>query len=162
MTSSKSGAARTRDELAAEMTRAFREYQRSVDALDELASRLIGVNRTDARVLDLLEQHGRLSAGDIAAGAALSSGAVTGVVDRLERAGYARRVADEEDRRRVLVEPTEKMIEAARDIYHGLGPKGEAAMKRYSADDLRVIVRFLDDVTELTNRHAAELRERGR
>src|SRR4051812_50130178 len=69
MTSSKSGAARTRDELAAEMTRAFREYQRSVDALDELASRLIGVNRTDARVLDLLEQHGRLSAGDIAAGA---------------------------------------------------------------------------------------------
>src|SRR4051812_50138581 len=95
MTSSKSGAARTRDELAAEMTRAFREYQRSVDALDELASRLIGVNRTDARVLDLLEQHGRLSAGDIAAGGAPAPGAGTGGGERPHPGGGARRRAPE-------------------------------------------------------------------
>jgi DNA-binding MarR family transcriptional regulator len=143
-----------------EIARTFRRYQRAVDALDELASRLMGVNRTDARVLDLLEQHGRMSAGEIAAGATLTSGAVTGVLDRLERSGYARRVADENDRRRVLVEPTPKLLDAARDLYHGIQPKGAAMMERYSDAELALIMRFLDDVTAVTEQHTAELLER--
>ena len=162
MPSSKSEAARTRDELMEEIGDVFRRYQRSVDVLDDVACRLMGVNRTDARVLDLLEHHGRMSAGDIAAGAALTSGAVTGVLDRLEKAGYARRVADERDRRRVLAEPTEKMAQAARDLYHGIRPKGVAAMEPYSDDDLALVARFVAAVTAITEQHAAELLERER
>src|SRR3712207_627365 len=95
---------RRRTELIQELTTVFRHYQRSVDALDEVAGAILGVNRTDARVLDLVQERGRLTAGEISVGAAITSGAVTGVVDRLERAGYVRRVPDPDDRRRVLVE----------------------------------------------------------
>src|SRR5436853_3489308 len=96
---------KARETLLAEVGEAARVYQRSVDALDELAAKLMGVNRTDQRVMDLLEQHGRLTAGKLAAGSALTTGAVTGVIDRLAEAGYARRVRDDADRRKVLVEP---------------------------------------------------------
>jgi DNA-binding MarR family transcriptional regulator len=160
MPSSKSEAARTRDELMEEIGRVFRGYQRSVDGLDDIASRIMGVNRTDARVLDLLDQHGRLSAGEIAAGAKLTSGAVTGVLDRLEKAGFVRRVADEQDRRRVLVEPTEELLRAAQQIYYGIQAKGIAAMEPYSDDDLALVARFVADVTAITEQHAAELLER--
>jgi|tagenome__1003787_1003787.scaffolds.fasta_scaffold20778145_2 DNA-binding MarR family transcriptional regulator len=151
---------KARQELSDEMSRVFRNYQRSVDSLDELASALIGVNRTDARVIDLLEQEGRLTAGQIAAGAGLTSGAVTGVVDRLERAGYARRVADEADRRKVLVEATEEVRRRALEIYYPLQPKGEKLMREYSDDELRRIIRFLEGVTKLTQEHTEELRRR--
>jgi DNA-binding MarR family transcriptional regulator len=150
---------KARQELHGEMTRVFRRYQRAVDTLDELASGVIGVNRTDARVVDLLEEEGRLTAGQIAAGAGLTSGAVTGVIDRLERAGYARRVADENDRRKVLVEPTEKLREAAQAVYYDIAPKGERMMRAYTDDELRLVLRFLGEVTTLTEEHAGALRE---
>src|SRR4051812_49749112 len=108
---------KARQELGEEIGRVFRNYQRSVDTLDELASQLMGVNRTDARVIDLLDQEGRLTAGQIAAGAGLTSGAVTGVVDRLERAGAARRVAHEGHPREGLVEATGEGRRGAPEIF---------------------------------------------
>ncbi len=57
-----------------------------------------------------------LSAGQLAAEAGLTSGAITAAIDRMERAGYVRRVADPEDRRRVLVEPTEKAYAVAGEL----------------------------------------------
>src|SRR3954462_15625231 len=146
--------------LMQEMTDVFRKYQRSVDALDELATGLIGVNRTDARVLDLLEQNGRMTAGEIATGAALTSGAVTGVIDRLEKAGYAVRVRDQDDRRKVLVEPTEELRKRAQEIYYEMGPEGEKLMRAYTDDELRLVLRFIENVTALTEEHAAKLRAR--
>jgi DNA-binding MarR family transcriptional regulator len=150
---------KARQELSDEMTRVFRRYQRSVDTLDELAAGLIGVNRTDARVLDLLEQEGRLTAGQIATGAGLTSGAVTGVIDRLEHAGYARRVRDDGDRRKVLVEATDQLKERAAEIYYSIQPKGEKLMRAFTDDELRLVLRFLEGVTELTEQHTEELRK---
>ena len=71
----------------------------------------MGVNRTDGRCLDLLEHRGQMSAGELARASGLSTGAITAVIDRLEHAGYAQRVADPADRRRVLIEPTAKAFD---------------------------------------------------
>jgi|SRR3954468_11561250 DNA-binding MarR family transcriptional regulator len=150
---------KAREALLAEVGEAARVYQRSVDAMDELAGQLMGMNRTDQRVIDLLEQHGRLTAGEIATGAGLTTGAVTGVVDRLEQHGYARRVRDDADRRKVLVEPTPLAREMAEKLYYGMGERGEVAMRPYSDDELRAVVRFLQDATRITDEHAAALRE---
>ena len=65
---------------------------------------VLGLNPTDVRCVDLLDQHGTMTAGALAELAGLSTGAVTFLLDRLERAGFVRRVRDLEDRRRVLVE----------------------------------------------------------
>jgi DNA-binding MarR family transcriptional regulator len=150
---------KAREALLAELGEATRVYQRSVDAMDELAVKLMGVNRTDARVIDLLEQHGRLTAGEIAVGASLTTGAVTGVIDRLEQRGYARRVSDEGDRRKVLVEATPLVREMSEKLYYGMGERGEEALRSYSEEELRAAIRFMRDATRITDEHAAAIRE---
>jgi DNA-binding transcriptional ArsR family regulator len=67
----------------------------------------LGLSATDHKCLDLAARSGQpMTAGRIAELSGLSTGAVTGVIDRLERAGYVRRVRDPHDRRKVLVEVT--------------------------------------------------------
>src|SRR5512133_1418905 len=78
--------------------------------MDAKTAAYLGLNLTDA--IDVIDQHGRITAGDLAKALRLTTGAVTTVVDRLERAGFARRVADPDDRRRVLIEITPVVREA--------------------------------------------------
>ena len=69
------------------------------DIADQVVADYLGLNRTDARCLDIIDRLERVSAGRLAGEAGLSTGAVTTVLDRLERAGYARRTHDPGARR---------------------------------------------------------------
>jgi DNA-binding MarR family transcriptional regulator len=89
--------------------KAFRAYQTANDNFDQAIADRLGMNRTDMRCVDLIDQAGGMTAGELAKAAGLTSGAVTAVVDRLEKAGMARRVADPSDRRRVRIEVTPKL-----------------------------------------------------
>jgi DNA-binding MarR family transcriptional regulator len=150
-----------RERLQTELGNEVRANQRATDVVDELVCQLMGINRTDSRCMDLLDQHGSMSAGDLAEASRLTTGAITAVIDRLERAGLARRVPDPRDRRRVLVEMTPKayesafelMIEPLRELYAPLA-------SRYSDDDLRLLIDFTRQGRELQERHAAWLRDR--
>jgi DNA-binding MarR family transcriptional regulator len=150
-----------REQLYVELGDEVRASQRATDVVDDLVCQILGVNRTDARCLDILDQHGSMSAGDLAQESRLTTGAITAVIDRLERAGLARRVPDPSDRRRVLLEPTEKafeltselMVEPMRRLYTPMA-------ERYSEDDLRLILEFTRKGRELQERHADWLRER--
>jgi DNA-binding MarR family transcriptional regulator len=119
----------------------LRANQVLTDLLDEAAADYLGINRTDARALDVIDQHGRVTAGDLARELRMSTGAVTTVVDRLERAGLARRVSDPDDRRRVLIEATQVVSETAERIYGGY----EDAIRLYddfSDDELELLLGF--------------------
>ena len=139
----------------------IRAGQRATDAVDDLAAELLGVNRTDSRCIDILEQHGRMTAGHLALLSGLSTGAVTAVIDRLERAGYAQRVPDPSDRRHVLVELTELARER---IWELMGrPLREATvpvMERYSDQELELLLEFQRAGREIQERHAEWLRTR--
>jgi DNA-binding MarR family transcriptional regulator len=151
----------SREQLQRELGDEVRANQRATDVVDELVSQLMGLNRTDSRCMDILDQHGSMSAGDLAQESRLTTGAITAVIDRLERAGFARRVPDPSDRRRVLVEMTPKayeaalelMIEPMRELYAPLAA-------RYSDEDLRLLIDFTRQGRELQERHAEWLRER--
>ena len=148
-------------QLYAELGDEVRANQRATDVVDELVCQLMGVNRTDGRCLDILDQHGSTSAGDLAEASGLTSGAITAVIDRLERAGLARRAPDPADRRRVLVEPTERAYAAANELMVEPMRKLYVPMaERYSDDDLRLILDFTRRGRELQERHAEWLRER--
>jgi DNA-binding MarR family transcriptional regulator len=145
------------DELGSEI----RANQRATDVVDEVISQLLGINRTDARCLDILDQHGSMSAGNLAEASRLTTGAITAVIDRLERAGLARRVPDPADRRRVLVELTPKAYETAMELMvEPMTALWEPLGGRYSEDELRLLIDFTRRGREIQERHAEWLRER--
>ena len=115
--------------------------QNATDALDEAAAAYLGINRTDARALDVIERLGRVSAGELAREMHLTTGAVTTVVDRLERAGYARRVPDPTDRRRVIVEATPAIKRLAAEFY-GTREQAVAAFDPYTDEQLELLLNF--------------------
>src|SRR5919202_4753035 len=83
----------TRAHLVAEVASEVGEFQSAVDVVDEAAATRLGINRTDLRVLGVLFRRGPMAVGQLARIAGLSPGAMTVAIDRLERAGYARRGA---------------------------------------------------------------------
>src|SRR5581483_10675652 len=119
----------------------IRRNQVLTQRLDEAAARYLGVNMTDARAIDIIDQAGRITAGDLARELRLSTGAVTAIIDRLEAAGYAKRVSDPDDRRRVLVEATAKVQKLSSEIYGGPDDALTWA-KGFDNAELEVLIRF--------------------
>jgi DNA-binding MarR family transcriptional regulator len=69
----------------------------------QLVARRLGISSTDLECLDVIALRGPVTAGELAAATGLTTGAVTGVIDRLEQSGFALRERDQDDRRKVLV-----------------------------------------------------------
>ena len=138
------------EELIGAMTAANRRYQQATDALDQAACDLFGINRTDARCIDIVLQRGQVTAGELARAAGLSPGAVTTALDRLERAGFARRV---------LVEPTDRVTRLAEGVYGPLRESGAGLMGRYSERQLKTIVDFLEGAADIQLERAHAVRE---
>jgi DNA-binding MarR family transcriptional regulator len=144
--------------LAAALAQEIRGWQVDQDAFDQVAADVLGLNRTDVRCLDIVEQRQRVTAGDLAAGARLTTGAVTAVLDRLEHAGYVRRVRDPQDRRRVLVELTDAARQRGEAIWGPLGSEAADVLDRYDHADLEIILSFLRENRDLLRRHAERVR----
>jgi DNA-binding MarR family transcriptional regulator len=129
-------------------------------AFDNLAAQRLGVNLTDLHCLNIIERRGSVTAGELATDAGLTSGAITGVIDRLERAGYARRERDPNDRRRVGVEVTPAFYAAAGGIWGPVKQDWDDALKRrFTGDQLDVVVAFLRATNTITRRHIERMED---
>ena len=108
----------------------------------------------------MLDLPGQQTAGEIAVQTGLTSGAVTAMLDRLERPGLVRRLAGPSDRRRALVQLTARARARTADVY---GPliDGLAEFGRYSGDELRLLAGFLRRATRLLGRHAGRVEQLG-
>jgi DNA-binding MarR family transcriptional regulator len=146
----------SRKHLIEEVALAMRALQRAVDRYDELVAARLGVNRTDLRCLDLLHETGTMSAGQLAVGSGLTTGATTRMLDRLERIGYIRRLPDRGDRRRVLVELTPRARKLASELYGSFEAAG-AGLRRYHPDQLALLRDFLEGGRKLYEQQAARL-----
>ncbi|HEY3190928.1 MAG TPA: MarR family transcriptional regulator [Solirubrobacteraceae bacterium] len=127
---------------------------------DALANEALGVNRTDAQCLNIVDNEGgRITAGRLAELSGLTTAAVTAVIDRLEAKGYARRLRDERDRRRVLVETTPLMRERTEVIWGPIARDGtEELVERFTLEELRSIADFFRRSRELNERHIERIR----
>jgi DNA-binding MarR family transcriptional regulator len=146
------------DELIAEVRRS----QAATDRFDQAVADAAGMNRTDMRILDVLGLQGPQTAGALAAATGLTTGAMTTALDRLERAGYARRVRDEHDRRRVLVELTPAATDGSLQFYAAHMAHGERMYAKYTAAELELLVGFLRESSELNEREAERLEAENR
>jgi DNA-binding MarR family transcriptional regulator len=139
-----------------------RRSQATTDRFDQAVADAIGVNRTDLRCLDTLEREGPMAAGRLADAMGLTSGAITTVLDRLEQAGYARRVRDPSDRRRVLVELTPRVREFTYKFYESHIALSERLFRRYTQSQLELLLEFVRAGREFNEGHAAEIERANR
>src|SRR3954468_24537646 len=107
------------------------------------------MNRTAMRCVDLIDQAGGMTAGELAKAAGLTSGAVTAVVDRLERAGMAKRVSDPTDRRRVRIEVTPRLWELTGPLMVPFWEESQTIRDDYTTEELPHFAEFLRRVIEV-------------
>ncbi|HJR95663.1 MAG TPA: MarR family transcriptional regulator [Gaiellaceae bacterium] len=147
-----------KQQLVDELVRMARAHEAANDAFDEVAREKLGINRTDLRCLNIIENSGPMTAGRLAELSGLTTAAVTSVLDRLERVGYARRVRDQPDRRQVMVEVTPLLAERATPIWGPLGEEARSTLSRMSAEELQALIDFYRLGIELNERHIERVR----
>jgi DNA-binding MarR family transcriptional regulator len=149
-------------ELADEIVgRLVRRHSIAIVLFHQAVAERLGLGPTDHKCLDLLRERGSMTGSDLAAITDLTTGAITGVVARLERAGYLRREPDPHDRRQQILSP---VLERLRDIQHVFGPiRNDMAglLERFDTQRLTAIAEFLTGSTDLAYRHVALLRAHG-
>ena len=136
-------------------------FQDATDEIDEAVARRLQLNRTDLRCLSVLSQAGAMSASALADAAGLTRGAMTTALDRIERAGYARRVWDQQDRRSVRVEMTGRALKDVEVLYGPLAREGLALLQKYTNEELAAVLRYLEDGQQLQRAHAQRIRALG-
>jgi DNA-binding MarR family transcriptional regulator len=153
---------RSKAEALAALDREVRGWQADQELFDSLVIALAGMNRTDWRVLDVLGTRGPLTAGQLAHAVRLTSGAITGLLDRLESAGLVRRVRDTADRRRVIVEVTDELTRLGAPVYGPLIEDAARSHGEFTLEELETIIRFVRLERELLERHTKRVAELGR
>src|SRR5919201_4653852 len=131
-----------RSDFAAELLDEARGLSGDFDVLSQTVAVRAGLSGTEMLAIDLIGRGPEITAGQLARDLNLTTGAITGLVDRLERAGYARRKADPVDRRRVFITSTAKE-RRVRELYGPLRLALCRAVAGYSAEELATLIDFL-------------------
>lgn len=118
-----------------------------------------GLSESDIETLEQLIDMGATTAGRLADVTGLTSGAVTRVIDRLEQAGYVRRVPDPADRRRVIVEVVPDKVAAIRSTLDRVSATSAREIGRYTDAQLNLIADFLTKMETITRDEAEALRD---
>src|SRR6202051_1176618 len=116
-----------------------RRHSIAIMLFHQAVAERLGLGPTDHKCLDLLRERGAMTGSDLAAITDLTTGAITGVVARLERAGYLRREPDPHDGRQQILSP---VLEQMRDIQRVFGPIRNdvaALLERFDTQQLTAI-----------------------
>jgi DNA-binding MarR family transcriptional regulator len=122
-----------------------------------LAERL-GLGPTDLKCYDLLRERGAMTGSDLAALTGLTTGAITGVVARLERAGFVRRAAHPADGRKQILSPVTNRAHDSHALFRRLHDELAAVLDQYDVQQLSTVADFLSRTTALLHREIAQLR----
>lgn len=125
---------------------ACRRLYASIDRLDAKAVAIVGVSRNDLRCLNMLAEQ-PAKPGAIAHELGLTTGSVTTLLDRLERANLAKRERDPKDRRGVIVHPTPHLFETLGPLYRGVAKEIERIAIQYSPQERSAAVKYLLDAS---------------
>lgn len=147
-----------RRELAARITGSLaRRYSTATVLLHHAIAERLGLGPTDLKCLDLLLGRGSLTGSQLAAITGLTTGAVTGVVARLLRAGYVRRQPDPVDGRKQILSPDPERVRQAHQVFAAL-PSPDGLLDGFDTDQLEVIAEFLNRIADFNTARATTLR----
>lgn len=152
----------THEERVHALNEALREASTATVLIHTVIADSFGLNVSDWKCGELVNRHGALTAGQLAEMTGLTTGTITGVIDRLESAGFVQRVPDAKDRRKVWVKASnERNEELDRRLDDAFRPVLDW-MGGYSDEQLAFILAFTERTTELTLESAARLREQAK
>jgi DNA-binding MarR family transcriptional regulator len=147
-----------RAKATAQLLDEVRGLSTAFDRLSQAVADKVGLSPTDLMAMDLISRDGGVTAGQIANHLNLTSGAITGLIDRLERAGYAKRAADAKDRRRVTVVPTAKGDRVG-DLFAPLAVVLRRTTEAYSESELAMLTDFIKKTTAAVGGTAESIRD---
>ena len=145
-------------EAGEEMFRAGRALGQASAMLNHAVAERLGLHPTAWECLSLLCEQGPMPAGRLAQLTGLTSGAVTGLVDRLEAAGFVRRQRDATDRRRVIVEPAPTAVADVMPLFAPMLAEMRELNSSYTDDELRAVQRCLQGAADILRRQALLIR----
>jgi DNA-binding MarR family transcriptional regulator len=146
-----------RTEILKELDKTLRMVGAQSVLLSDTVAKIVGLNSTDLECLDLLDIAGPTTAGRLAQHAGLTTGAMTAVIDRLERAGFVRRVRDPQDRRCVRVEALRRNFKHVTALYQRLIDATARLHQDYDDRQLAFVVDYLTKALALAADHVAWL-----
>lgn len=136
----------SRDELTGEIQQRMIRFIAGVILYNHAVSAQVGLGASDSQFMTLLQTYGPLTPRQLAEHTGLTSGTITGVIDRLESHGFVTREPDPADRRKVVVTPS---VQAIQDklvpLYAEQGERMQSVLASRSVAELRVISDFLAD-----------------
>jgi DNA-binding MarR family transcriptional regulator len=149
-----------REEIIQAIIEKRREMSTETIMFHQAVADILGLHITDHKCLDLIHCYGAMPAGRLAELTGLTTGAVTGIIDRLEEAGYVRRTDDPNDRRRIIVEPSknkkwERKIEA---IFIPVHERMHKLLSSYSDSELALLLDAVTKSVEVTHEESKKLR----
>ncbi|PGD46274.1 MarR family transcriptional regulator [Bacillus altitudinis] len=115
----------------------------------QAAAQSLGLFPTDLKSADLLNELGPLTAGELSEKTGLSSGAVTALIDRLEKAGYVKREKDPKDKRRVIIVPLTAGKSQVKELFQSLSASTKQLTNEYKREELDLIIQFISEAAEI-------------
>ncbi|OUM97403.1 MAG: MarR family transcriptional regulator [Thermobacillus sp. ZCTH02-B1] len=145
-------------ELIDALLEATRRLSTQTVFFHQAAARYLGLHITDHKCLDIVLGMGRATAGQLAELTGLTTGAITSVINRLEKAGFVRRTKDPRDLRIVYVEPIPDNLRPLADIFGPLGGAMSELFSRYGEGELRLILDYLERSIRVLARETERLK----
>ena len=126
--------------------------------LHEAVARKAGLSGTDHKYLGFLMEKGQMTAGELSTLTGLTTGAVTGLIDRFEKKHLVKRRFAEDDRRKVLIEPiTENIMALFTPLYKNFRSQSEELLTSFSAKELKVIETYFSKAIAIMNENTDQL-----
>ena len=149
---------------AQEMQEAMRSFMARVVLFQEAVARSVGLNSSDLQTVGLLMSEGPASPGELADRIGMTQGgAITGLIDRLEKAGYVSRQRDDRDRRRVLVVANEqKVLADVGDTYGRVAVRWNEYLATLTDDEMAAGARIFAAAAEINREEIDRLRATSR
>ena len=151
----------SRRELVAALNRAMRDASGQGVLYSQAVAERLGINSTDLECLDNVVLHGPITAGELADATGLTTGAITGVIDRLEAAGFARRERDQADRRKVLVRALPAVERRIFPLFRPMERAAMSALSDYTDKELALLLNFFQRASATAATALTELRAQG-
>lgn len=158
---SESGAQKSHAALLGELAQEMRQLNGLSASFVRAAAARIGVTVTDMQVIESLTSTGPMTAGQIAELTGLTTGAITGMINRLEEARLVRRERDPEDARRVIVRlsPDTDQIRGISPTFDSIGRAWEEQVAQYDDEQIAFLIDFLKRSNAVTRQEIRWLRE---